>query len=163
MHCIFWFGFPWNTLCAASDHSHLEWQSSFLWLTLFRQVETVGLGKDLASLHVEIFVCLFFITELARGVCTTWKHETSEFSVVYGYPSIFSSCPALFSDLRTAGLCFRAAWRSSILLCLWSVDKHMKWEQEFVAIVRRTSVLLIKLWYQNTWNACFSYMHVSVG
>lgn len=38
---------------------------------------------------------------------------------------------------------------SSILLCLRSVDKHMKWEQEFVAIVWRTSVLLIKLWYQN--------------
>lgn len=71
MHCVSWFGFAWNTLRAESDHSHLEWQSSFCWLTLFCQVETLGLGEDLASLHVEILVCLFFIITLARGVCTT--------------------------------------------------------------------------------------------
>lgn len=57
MHCIFWFGFPWNTLCAVSDHS--EWQSSFHWLSLFSQDETVVPGK------AEVLICLFFISVLA--------------------------------------------------------------------------------------------------
>ena len=60
--CIFWFGFPSGTFWAAAEHSHLECQISF---------ETAGLAKDLASLHVGISVCLFFLPELARGVCAT--------------------------------------------------------------------------------------------
>jgi len=88
----------------------LEWQNSFRWLAPFCQVQTVGLGKDLASLNVEFLVCLFFTTDLARGVYTTEKHEASKFNAVYEYPSIFSSCPASFSDrLGTAALCFGAA------------------------------------------------------
>lgn len=69
--CIFWFGFPSGTFWAAAEHSHLECQTSFCRLSTLGQFETAGLAKDLASLHVGISVCLFFLPELARGVCAT--------------------------------------------------------------------------------------------